>query len=244
MFSTDADVIRWGNEQARTGPWQEDRRIAYLVPLPDGSAPSMGFVRWAMGELAGRGFSGVVTNALPTDEQVAFLGAGFEVRERLHLLAHDLRRVPPAPPADLLRARASDHPAVLEVDARAFPPFWRLDRRSLDETVRATPQVRFRVAVQDGAVVGYAVTGRAGRRGFLQRLAVHPVHRRRGLGRALAVDGLRWLRRWRVTRAVVNTPADNHAALALYDSLGFEREPRGLAVLGAGLDGDGQEWRW
>jgi ribosomal protein S18 acetylase RimI-like enzyme len=84
--------------------------------------------------------------------------------------------------------------------------------------------------------VGYAVTGRAGRRGFLQRLAVQPDHQRGGLGRALVLDGLRWLRRWRAERAVVNTQLENDAALALYENLGFRREPSGLSVLGAGLD--------
>ena len=239
MFSADTDVICLGSERARAGPWQGDRQVAYLVPLPNGPAPSAGFVRWAMEELAARGFSQVVTNALPVREQVAFLGAGFEVRERLHLLSHDLRRMPVAAPEAHRRARPSDHPAVLDVDARAFPLFWRLDQASLDDALDATPRTRFRVASRDDSVVAYAITGRSGRRGFLQRLAVHPDHRRSGLGRGLVVDALHWLRRRRVTRAVVNTPADNHAALALYESLGFEREARGLSVLSVGLNGIG-----
>ena len=45
--------------------------------------------------------------------------------------------------------------------------------------------------------------------------------RRHGFGRALVVDGLRWMSRRGVRRALVNTAEDNHAALALYLSLGF-----------------------
>jgi ribosomal protein S18 acetylase RimI-like enzyme len=82
-----------------------------------------------------------------------------------------------------------------------------------------------------GGVIGYAVTGRAGRQGFLQRVAVHPAHQRQGLGRKLVIDGLAWLKRWRVNRVVVNTPVDNRAALALYEGLGFRRQPRCLCVL-------------
>jgi ribosomal protein S18 acetylase RimI-like enzyme len=51
------------------------------------------------------------------------------------------------------------------------------------------------------------------------------------VGRALAVDGLRWLRRRGVARAVVNTQYGNDAALALYLRIGFREEPSDLAVL-------------
>jgi ribosomal protein S18 acetylase RimI-like enzyme len=52
-----------------------------------------------------------------------------------------------------------------------------------------------------------------------------------GLGRALGLDGLRWLQRKGVKEAVVNTQLGNEPALALYLSLGFRKEPMQLAVL-------------
>lgn len=229
------DVIRWGRERVRTGPWRGDREVAYLSPLPDAPLPSVVFVRRCLEQLAAQGFSSVITSALSPAEQAGFLGAGFEVHERLHLLVHDLRHVPRVDTAGLRRATPEDHPAVLAVDARAFPSFWRIDEVSLAEALSATPNSRFRVVVRDGAPVGYAVTGRAGRRGFLQRLAVDPGRQREGLGRILCVDALRWLRRWRVEQAVVNTQMGNDAALALYESLGFRRETAGLSVLSAAL---------
>ncbi len=125
---------------------------------------------------------------------------------------------------------------MLAVDHRAFPPFWQLDDSGLDEALGATPHTRYRVAVA-GGVVGYAITGRSGHRGFLQRLAVDPGHHRQGLGAALVVDGLRWLKRWGAERVVVNTQMENGAALGLYEHLGFAREPFGLSVLSAGLSG-------
>ena len=209
--------------------------MAYLSPIPDAPVPSVAFVRRCLDQLPARGFSRVVTPALSPGEQAGFLAAGFEVEQRLHLLGHDLRHLPRRSPAPLRKARPGDVAAVLEVDTSAFPPFWRLDLAGLEEAVGATPHARFRVADVDGGVRAYAVTGRARRRGFLQRLAVHPDHRRRGLGRALVVDALRWLRRWRVEKAVVNTQLGNEAALALYESLGFRREPSGLSVLSVGL---------
>jgi ribosomal-protein-alanine N-acetyltransferase len=131
---------------------------------------------------------------------------------------------------------------VLELDRLAFDPFWRLDESGLDEAVAATPHTRFRVALANDepgteTVVGYAITGRAGRRGYLQRLAVHPDAQGQGLGLLLVADALRWLRRWRAERAMVNTQLANGRALALYEGVGFRREPSGLSVLGRELDG-------
>lgn len=232
----EVDVIRWGEERARTGPWRGDHRVAYLTPVPDAPVPSAAFVRRCCEQLAARGYVRAVTGALSPTEQGGFLAAGFRIEKQLHLLAHDLRDLPAPAVAERLlrRARLADRPAVLWVDAAAFPPFWRLDDAGLDEALRATPHARFRVT---GApdVVGYAITGRSGRRGFLQRLAVHPDHQGRGCGRALVLDGLRWLRRWRAGHAVVNTQLENDGALALYESLGFHREPSGLSVLSTGL---------
>lgn len=235
----ETDVIRWGAERARTGLWRGDRRVAYLTPLPDAPTPSETFVRRCLDVLAQRGFSRVVTGALAPGEQEGFLSAGFEVEEHLYLLCHDLRRLPPVTPQEhtLRRGRVADRAAVLAIDGLAFPPFWRLDDGGLRDAIQATPHTRFRVGSDPGGgdLVAYAVTGRAGRRGFLQRLAVHPDRQGAGLGRALVLDALRWLGRRRVDRAVVNTQLGNERALALYEGLGFRREPSGLSVLSTGL---------
>ena len=84
-------------------------------------------------------------------------------------------------------------------------------------------------------MLAYAVTGRAGRHGYLQRIAVHPEARRQGYGRAVVLDGLRWLRRHGATQALVNTQRDNSPALALYQSCGFRELPAGLCVMGRSL---------
>jgi ribosomal protein S18 acetylase RimI-like enzyme len=228
------DVIKWGHERVRAGPWRGDHQVAYLSPIADAPLPSAAFVRRCLDQLAARGYQRVVTGALSPAESSGFLAAGFEIREQLHLLAHDLRLIPDVPPAPLRRANGKDDVAVLELDHRAFPAFWQLDRGGLVDAIRATPQTRYRV-VEDPAIVGYVITGRAARRGYVQRLAVEPGHRGKGLGAALVVDGLRWLRRWRVEQAVVNTQLDNGPALDLYERLGFRRQALGLSVLSAGL---------
>ena len=238
-------MIKWGPERARAGPWRGDQAVAYLTPLADAPVPSAAFVRRCLDTLAERGYHRVVTGALSPTESRGFLEAGFEVSERLHLLSHDLRVIPTTAPSMHRRAGWRDDPDVLAVDHLAFPDFWQLDAAGLREALRATPRSRYRVVERSPApgvrtsehsgLVGYAITGRSGRRGYVQRLAVHPDCRGAGLGAALVIDGLRWLRRWRVRQAIVNTQFDNGRALALYEHLGFTRQPLGLSVLTAGL---------
>jgi ribosomal protein S18 acetylase RimI-like enzyme len=233
-----ASVIRIGREQVRTGPWRGDHRVAYLAPTAQQPAPSAEFIRRCLDMLAQRGFSRVVTGALSPLEQTGFLAAGFQVEERLHLLGHDLRELPTATVTpEMRRARRTDRPAVLAVDHAAFPSFWRLDSLGLDEAISATPRTRFRVTTDPGlrGLSGYAICGRAGVRGYVQRLAVHPSLHGQGLGRALMVDGMLWLKRRGVQRAMVNTQVGNDVALSLYEHLGFRLESVGLSVLSAGL---------
>jgi GNAT superfamily N-acetyltransferase len=238
------DLVRTGAGRLRVGAWRGSDRIAYVAPVPDGIPADAATVRRACAVLAGRGYTQVVTAALAPHEVRGFLAAGFTIREHLHLLSRDGDSLPERPTLaagrTLRRGRHGDRAAVLAVDARSFPPFWRLDADGLVEAMRATPSSRWRVAVETTAtgeerIAGYAVCGRAGRRGFVQRLAVDAPARRGGVGAALVIDGLRWLRRWGTTRTVVNTQTGNEGALALYEALGFRREPGGLVVLAAVL---------
>jgi ribosomal protein S18 acetylase RimI-like enzyme len=215
----------------RTVPWRGRDDVDLVTVRPGAAAPSLAEIGALTEQAARRGVRRLVTGALTDVEAEPFALAGFTVHDRLHLLRHDMVDLPSVDsPVRLRRARRIDVEAALAVDARAFEPFWRLDRGGLDDALAATAAARFRVADDDG-VVGYAVTGRSGSRGYLQRLAVDPERGRRGVGAALVADGLRWLRRRHVRVAVVNTQIGNDGAYALYRRMGFVPEPRGLTVL-------------
>lgn len=226
------ETLRWRGGWARLGSWRGHSDVAYLS-LGAQRPPTPEVVERCLGALRRHGYSSVVTNALAPGEALAFVDAGFSVRERLHLLAHDLSELPEAE-HPTRRAKRDDRGAVLALDTRAFDPFWRLDDPGLTNALDATPTTRFRVA-GDGRVLAYAITGRTGRHGYLQRLAVHPDARRSGYGRTMVVDGLRWLRRHAVAQALVNTQLDNTDALAMYESCGFRELPAGLCVMGRSL---------
>jgi ribosomal protein S18 acetylase RimI-like enzyme len=240
MVKSKLDIVQWGPDRLRVGPWRGDARTAYLAPVAGRPAADDTIAR-CLDVLVDHGYRSVLTSALTAAEQEPFARAGFDVHEHLHLLRHDLRDLPEPDRETAHRLRRGmpfDQTAVLAVDARAFDAFWRFDRDGLADARRATPASRYRVADEDG-VVGYAVTGRAGDVGYLQRLAVDPDHHRRGFGTALVVDGLRWALRRGAASVLVNTQESNTRAVALYERLGFRHEPQGLAVLERSLPAAG-----
>lgn len=222
----------------RVSRWRGDPRVAHVTPVAEAPPLTTAMVSHCCNVLAERGYQAVVTSALAGEEQRSFLDHGFDIEQQLHLLAHDMRLLPAVLQRSggvrLRRGRRFDRSETVALDNRAFPPFWRLDRAGLEEAITATPHAWYRV-VTAGHLVGYAVTGRAGSRGYLQRLAVDPESAGRGLGALLVVDALHWMAGRGVSRAVVNTQVDNERALRLYERLGFVRQAAGLAVLGRPL---------
>src|SRR6202035_364291 len=110
MSAPSADVIRWGRERVRTGLWRGHKEVASLAAVADAPLPSADFLKRCLTALADRGFSRVVTAALSPLEQGGFLAAGFEIEERLHLLAIDVRALPPVPAGLTLRRLRRPHP--------------------------------------------------------------------------------------------------------------------------------------
>jgi ribosomal protein S18 acetylase RimI-like enzyme len=216
----------------RVSTWRGDQRIAIVSPAPDRPTPTADVVAGELGLLRSSGYARVVTSALHQHELGPFEANGFVEQERLHLLRHDLIDIPTATAAATIRrGRRRDRDPVLDLDARAFDDFWALDATGLDDAIRATPSSRFRVAWAGRAIAGYSVTGIAGTRGYLQRLAVDPDRHGTGIGRALVAESLRWLRRSGGRHAIVNTQVSNEVALHLYRRCGFVPEPDWLTVL-------------
>lgn len=224
-----------GTSRLRVVPWQGNEFVAQVAP--SGRGPTTNDVLHCLSSLRQLGVHRAVTPALNPRDARPFAEAGFQVHEHLHLLAYPLDNPPTlvgkrsSKDISLKSGRPWHQDSVIAVDQLAFEPFWQFDRQMLSEARHATPFHRFRVATRNGSLIGYAVTGRAGHRGYLQRLAVDPSVEGEGIGTGLVNDSLTWLQRRGAKTVFVNTQERNQRAFELYQYLGFEPQPEGLIVL-------------
>ena len=123
-------------------------------------------------------------------------------------------------------ATAADVDAVVELEQTCLgDDAW--SRGLVEQGIAsALPTVSYLVAEVDGEVVGHAVASAAGDDAELQRIAVDPAYRRRGLASELleavearaAADG--------ATRLLLEVREDNTSAASFYESRGFEEVGR------------------
>src|SRR5262249_49506554 len=77
----------------------------------------------------------------------------------------------------------------------------------------------------NGALIGSAMTGHDGHRGWVYYVAVHPAQRQRGLGAQLMAEAEAWLRERGVPKLQLLVRDSNASAASFYERLGYKREP-------------------
>ncbi len=226
--------------RARIGRWPFDDDIAHLVLVDHHMVPAPHDIEGWLDDAAASGARVIRTGALFPNAVPAFLAADFTVADTLTLLTSHLDAPSSPPPAArptalgeirLRRLRPTMLHEAAEIDRRSFSAPWANDTTALAEIMTATPYHRSRSVHLGGRMVAFSISGRADRAGYVQRLAVDPSARRRGLARLLLDDARRWMHRRNVDQVMVNTAADNHGALTLYRSMGFTAQPESLLIL-------------
>ena len=79
------------------------------------------------------------------------------------------------------------------------------------------------VAVEDGVVAGYVGSQTVLGESDMMNLAVHPDHRRLGVGRSLVCELIKQLKEQGSRLLVLEVRASNEPAVRLYEQLGFSR---------------------
>lgn len=120
---------------------------------------------------------------------------------------------------------------ILALDTSSFGGSWCLDEGLLDDAMRATARSTLLISRHERRLNGFVIVGVSGDMGYVQRLAVHPDHRHRGVGTALVGHAVRWAARRGARQSMVNTEVTNVAARALYEKMGFTPLPTRLTVL-------------
>jgi mycothiol synthase len=178
---------------------------------------------------------------LPAAARLA-AGAGFARVRALYQMRRSLRVPVPEPrlPEGItLRAfvPGTDEDEWLAVNAAAFashPEQGAWTRTELEHR-EAQPwfdPAGFFLAVRNGRVAGFhwtkihgqrqdAGAGPDGRTGEVYVVGVHPREQGTGLGRALTLAGLAYLRAQEIPEVMLYVDGENTAAIRLYESLGF-----------------------
>lgn len=215
----------------RLRAWPGDPNVAHLITEHTVEPSTTQFER-ALELATARGARAVRTSALFPTAALNATRAGFGTIDTLALLRLDLDEHPP--PATVRHRcrplRRWQYGTAADLDRLAFGSTWGNTATSIAEIVTATPSNRSRWVRADHSPAGFAITGRSGSNGYLQRVGVHPERRRRGIARALVGDALNWLHASAVESVLVNTGVGNHAALDLYESFGFESTGQVLTI--------------
>ena len=106
----------------------------------------------------------------------------------------------------------------------ADPP-WNRAEVAIPAKVAVQPELFF-VAVEDGAVIGTAMAGYDGHRGWLHTVAVRLSHRRRGVGAALVRRAEEALKAMGCGKINLQVRATNAEVVRFYQRLGYATEQR------------------
>jgi ribosomal-protein-alanine N-acetyltransferase len=110
----------------------------------------------------------------------------------------------------------SDLPQVIAIERRAFPTPWSLAMFVLE---LSKPSSICLAVIENSAIVGYLICSRYADVWHLMNIAVDPVARRRGHGRALLEELLD--RAGRDEAYTLEVRTSNAPAIALYERYGF-----------------------
>jgi N-acetylglutamate synthase len=102
-------------------------------------------------------------------------------------------------------------------------------REEIVEYLRRNPGLS-RVAVADGRIVGVALCGHDGRRGWIYHLAVAQSYRRRNVGSVLLESCMAGLRRTGLKRAIILVAGDNPAGHDFWLRNGWEDIDAAIAM--------------
>ena len=104
----------------------------------------------------------------------------------------------------------------------SYRPRGRDSRRRIEAELKTGTSI-FLVAEMDGQMVGSVIGTHDGRKGWINRLAVHPSYRHRGLAKKLVAEVEDRLSQVGLEVIAGLIEQSNTASLQLFQSLGYER---------------------
>jgi ribosomal protein S18 acetylase RimI-like enzyme len=121
----------------------------------------------------------------------------------------------------------SDEAAVVELWRQVFPgsPSWNHPETDIQRKLSVQREL-FLVAALGSEIVGTAMAGYDGHRGWVYYVAVSPRHRRQGIGTALMNNVEQRLASLGCPKLNLQVRASNHEVVSFYENLGYAVEER------------------
>lgn len=131
--------------------------------------------------------------------------------------------------------QAADRAAVIALwQACGLTRPWNDPGQDIDFCI-GSKEASLLVAELDGTVIGSAMVGHDGHRGWVYYLAAAPAQQRGGLGRRLMQAAEDWARARGVPKLMLMVRPENERVRAFYERLGYIEEPR--IIFSRRLDG-------
>lgn len=108
-------------------------------------------------------------------------------------------------------------------------------KRDIERKLRVNPEL-FLVGELDGQVIASCMAGYEGHRGWINYLAVHPVHQRHGFAREIMQHAESLLRTAGCPKINLQVRSTNERVIAFYERLGFAQD--NVVSLGKRLEHD------
>ena len=112
-----------------------------------------------------------------------------------------------------------DIPEIIEIEQRSFISPW---TRGMFVQTLASPVSHSFVMIDGQRITGYIILYQAGLEIHIMNIAVHPDHRRQGIGGAMMAGILESARADSVELCFLEVRETNFPARALYEKLGFK----------------------
>lgn len=95
-------------------------------------------------------------------------------------------------------------------------------RESIERFLKRNPSTNF-VAIENGQIIGVALSGHDGRRGYLYHVCVEETHRHKSIGRQLIEHVMEAMKAEQITRLALVCFQNNNKGNEFWSSLGWTK---------------------
>lgn len=115
--------------------------------------------------------------------------------------------------------RLEDLDQVMSLELACFSVPW--TKESFEQELTKNKLANYLVIEENDAIIGYGGTWYVMDEGHITNIAVHPEHRKKGLGKKLVAAMIEEAKKHQMTQMTLEVRVSNLPAIKLYEGMGF-----------------------